>query len=243
MSLLPNSLRSPSPGGLKAGLRSWIRQEQSSWPSQAALRAALLASLLVLSPLLALELLRRAAVILHAQAMERDQALEVLHAAQGSMLRTTRDWAHWDDTYAFMLGRNPDYLERHIIQPPIFDDGSVMMFFDPAGRLLHSQGKSGGSTVRDRQLQDCATVNQPRFANPADHAAIFTVVPLLCPSDDGRQYLGMISPISDSQTVKPAHGSLVFLTPLLRGDYGSHLRESLGRLQKEFHRHPPWRAR
>lgn len=231
---LPTPLRLPGPAALKAGLHSWIKQEQSTLPSPSTLRAALLASLLLLSPLLALELLRRAAVIRNGQATEREQALEVLHAAQVSMLRTTRDWAHWDDTYAFMLGRNPGYLERHIIQTPIFDDGSVMMFFDPAGRLLHSQGKSGGGTLRDRQLEACAAVNQPKFANPATRAAIFTIVPLLCASDDGRRYLGMISPISDSQTVKPAHGTLVFLTPLLRSDYGSHLRATLGQLQKDF---------
>ena len=233
MARAPRDQRHAGPAALIQALRSWLRQEKSSLPSPATLRAALLTSLLALSPLLGIELLRRASVIRQAKAQEREQALEIVHAAQAAMVRTTRDWAHWDDTYAYVTGRNPDYVRRHITQTPIFDDGSVMMFFSPAGRLLHSHSRPGGTALADQPLIDCAEANLPRLANPAQPAAINAVVALLCTGKHGDNYLGILSPISDSQAMRPAHGTLAFLSPLLRSDYGAHLRETVAGLQRD----------
>jgi diguanylate cyclase (GGDEF)-like protein len=198
------------------------------------LQAALVASLLVLSPLLALDLVRRYALIRAHQQSDREEALEVMGAAQAAMRRTTRDWAHWNDTYAFVTGGNPDYVRHQFSQTPIFDDGSVMLIFRPDGRLLHSKGRPGDPRAADRQLQACAASNLPAPPDPAEAQAINTMMSLLCEAGDGRFFLGMVSPISDSEARKPVQGNLVLFSPFLRSDYGPHLLAALKQLEKAF---------
>ena len=234
MPIIPPSIHLPRPAELKAGLRSWIKEERRSLPSPTALQAALLASVLVLTPLLALELVRRFAVIRAHQHNDREEALEVMGAAQAALRRTSRDWAHWSDTYAFVAGGNPDYVRHQFSQTPIFDDGSVMLIFRPDGRLLHSQGRPGDPRAMDRQLQACAASNLPAPPDPAQAQAINTMVSLLCEAGDGRFFLGMVSPISDSEARKPVQGNLVLFSPFLRSDYGPHLLAALKQLETAF---------
>jgi len=33
---------------------------------------------------------------------------------------TTSDWAGWDDTYEFIVGRNKDYIEANLVDDPEF---------------------------------------------------------------------------------------------------------------------------
>ena len=216
-----------------------MKEERQSFPTPKVVQAALVASLLVLSPLLALDLVRRYALIRAHQQSDREEALEVMGAAQAALRRTTRDWAHWDETYAFVAGGNPDDVRHQFSQTPIFDDGSVMLIFQPDGRLLHSQGRPGDSRVGDRQLQACAASNLPAPNDPAEAQAINTMVSLLCEAGDGGFFLGMVSPISDSKAKKPAQGNLVLFSPLLRSDYGPHLLTALKRLEKDFVVPPP----
>jgi hypothetical protein len=117
---------------------------------------------------------------------------------------------------------------------PIFADGRVMLIFQPDGRLLHSQGRPGDPRVADRLLQACAASNLPAPPDPAEAQAINTIGSLLCEAGDGRFFLGMVSPISDSEAKKPAQGNLVLFSPFLRSDYGPHLLTSLKQLEKAF---------
>ena len=216
---------------LRAGVRSWLKEERRSLPRRPALTSALLTSVLLLAPLFGLELIRRVALLQRQQQEHQAQALEVVGAAQAALRRTTRDWAHWDDTYALVIGRDPQALQRHISQAPVFDDGSVMLLFRPEGSLLHAFGQPGDPRVADTALQRCSASNLPAGgpATPVD-----TMVALLCRAETGTLYLGMVSPISDSRAAKPAHGALVLLSPYLRSDYGPQLLDLLRRLEQDF---------
>lgn len=230
--LPPSSSRAlPRLAGLRAGLRSWLKEERRSLPRRPALTSALLTSVLVLAPLFGLELMRRVALLQRQQQERQEQALEVVGAAQAALRRTTRDWAHWDETYALVTGRDPQALRRHISQTPVFDDGSVMLLFRPEGSLFQAFGHPTDPRLGDRALQICSASNLPAGgpSTPVD-----TMVALLCRAESGTLYLGMVSPISDSHAAQPAHGALVLLSPYLRSDYGPQLLDLLRRLERDF---------
>jgi PAS domain S-box-containing protein len=65
---------------------------------------------------------------------EIDHELEALD-------RTLRDWSSWDDTYRFLLGENPEYVEENLA-PETFAylRLTAMVAMDPAGRVVHGQG-------------------------------------------------------------------------------------------------------
>ncbi len=215
-------------------MRRWIRRRRRQQPSVRNQGKALLASLLLLSPLLAVELLRRCAEVRAYQRLERQEALEVLHISQAALRRSTGDWAHWDDTYAYLSGRNPGFPDQELAASPIFSDGSVMLLFTASGRLVHRHGRAADPRRGDAALQACAAANLPSLANPADPAVIHSSRSLLCRGDDGRFFLGIAAPVSDSRGLRPARGTLVLLSPLLGSDHGPYLLNSLSRLAADF---------
>jgi len=50
------------------------------------------------------------------------------------------DWAHWDDTYYFINGTNPDYIESNLTNTT-FDNLDISFFImvDPSGQILFSR--------------------------------------------------------------------------------------------------------
>jgi diguanylate cyclase (GGDEF)-like protein len=226
---LPPPLSAP---GLNRGLRRWLLRGRRRQPSARSQGKALLTALLLISPLLALELLRRGTEVRHDQRLERQEALEVLRLSQAALRRTTSDWARRDDTYAFLSGRLPRFPSLHLDVAPIFSDGSVMLLFDRADHLLHAHGRAGDPSPADAALQACAAANLPS-AHPAPAAPVRPPRPLLCRSGDGRFFLGMASSVWDSASRRSAHGGLVLLSPLLGADHGPYLHASLTRLAAE----------
>jgi diguanylate cyclase (GGDEF)-like protein len=220
--------------GLSRGLRRWLRRRRRQQPSARSQGKALLTSLLLLSPLLALELIRRGAEVGEHQRLERQEALEVLHVSLAALRRTTSDWAHWNDTYAYLSGRNPSFPTQQLLPAPIFSDGSVMLLFTRSGRLVHRHGRVGDPSSGDAALLACAAATLPSLANPADPKVIHSSRSLLCRGEDGRFFLGIASPVSDSQGLQPAQGTLVLLSPLLGSDHGPYLLDSLSRLAADF---------
>ncbi|MFZ9752527.1 MAG: diguanylate cyclase domain-containing protein [Cyanobium sp.] len=166
--------------------------------------------------------------------MERQEALEVLHVSLAALRRTTRDWAHWNDTHAFLSGRNPSFPTQQLLPAPIFSDGSVMLLFTRSGRLVHRHSRVGDPSSGDAALLACAAATLPSLANPADPKVIHSSRSLLCRGEDGRFFLGIASPVSDSQGLQPAQGTLVLLSPLLGSEHGPHLLNSLSRLAADF---------
>lgn len=60
-----------------------------------------------------------------------------------NLLAYTVDMAHWDDTFAFMNGEEPDesYLRRNLPDEAMAIDG--ILFFDDEGRLFHGEALRG----------------------------------------------------------------------------------------------------
>ena len=209
-------------------LRSWWKEEQRAAPERSVILSALVTALVVLTPLLALDIRRRAVALADQQQSVRGRSLEVVATSLAALRRTTRDWAFWDDTYAYITGRLPDYLNRHIASSPIFEDGTVMAVFGPAGDVRFSFGRPADPYVKDRSLIDCVRGNLDSLN------LLNSLRALACHAADGKLFLGVVSPISNSTQSVPATGALALLSPFLLSDYGPHLRESLQELERDF---------
>ena len=55
-------------------------------------------------------------------------------------LGSVNDWAHWDDTFEFVDGRNPEYIELNLNQSTFENlDLSFLILVDQANQVYHSQ--------------------------------------------------------------------------------------------------------
>lgn len=71
--------------------------------------------------------------------VERDveRVTNAISGELSSLGRTTNDWAMWDDTYAFVVDRNPRFIEDNL--DAVFFQNlrlSVVLFIDTQGRLV-----------------------------------------------------------------------------------------------------------
>lgn len=96
-------------------------------------------------------ILLRDYVTLENQNVERNvqRALNAVETKVTFFHNTSIDWAHWDDTYYFLLGENDGFIEENILDE-VFDyyDLEFMLFLDNQGEVVFSQGFS-----RERQQQ------------------------------------------------------------------------------------------
>ena len=57
-----------------------------------------------------------------------------------AMLSTTADWAHWDDTYNFILGENDTYVEDNLSSDTLINlDVNLMIFINTEGEIIFSR--------------------------------------------------------------------------------------------------------
>ncbi|MEW6141962.1 MAG: CHASE4 domain-containing protein [Chloroflexota bacterium] len=121
---------------------------------------------------------------------------------------STTDWAAWDDSYAFIQDRNPDYLESNLVHST-FENLKVnyILLFDPAGRMAAGKGYD----FKDRQaleippgllLQLSAGSQLVSHAGVDSHKAGILVLP------EGI-FLLASRPILTSERKGPVRGSLV----------------------------------
>ncbi len=128
------------------------------------------------------------------------RAARVLHINAEELSRLARDWAVWDDTYEFMQGKNPEYLERNLI-PEKFSTLEVdwLAMFDPQGRsvlerhfhisrgleehlpgevldLLNETSLAGGA---------CPTSGAAGFATISNTIFILAAVPIMTSKGEG----------------------------------------------------------
>lgn len=77
-------------------------------------------------------------ILLDAENEQAGKELEriegTLEQAHTSLMAQTRDWAHWDDTYQFIDGANPDYIETNFSREMFEDLHDQAMFFFDADR-------------------------------------------------------------------------------------------------------------
>lgn len=51
------------------------------------------------------------------------------------------DWGHWDDTYYFTLGKNPDFLRQNLFDDIFYNNKwTLFLIFDPKFKLVYGKG-------------------------------------------------------------------------------------------------------
>ena len=214
--------------GLLTPLRSWLKEERRLLPGSVRLRWVGLGSLVLLTLLLAVEVRRRGPRISATLERQRMEKLELVSAALSDIRRTAFDWARWDDSLAFVQGRNPAFVQRDMAQSSLFASGGVMVLFDQQGRPLVSYSSAGIDQPADLTLQRCAQGNLPSLTS------LSSAVQLLCPGAGRRPYLGVLTQVSNNSSTVPADGALVMFEPLLEPDLGPHLRRQLASLAAQM---------
>ncbi|MCS7222005.1 MAG: GAF domain-containing protein [Anaerolineae bacterium] len=107
-------------------------------------------------------------------ALERENAqknvervLVALSYELSELDRITVDWAEWDDTYAFMEDRNPEYIESNLGDVTLVDlKLNVMLFVDASGQVVFSKGmdwQSGREIPVPASLQELFAADGPFF--------------------------------------------------------------------------------
>ena len=163
-------------------------------------------------------------------AHEIERIRVALGKEQGHLVATSADWAVWDDSYAFVQGRNAAYLDDNIL-PSVFQNLnlSLIAFQDRECGVLFSYAADPASGERlpseafdvDALL---AALPQGAPAGAADVAA--GLVDL-----HGRLLLVVRHPVVDTLAAQPPAGALVMARPvdarliaLLRDQTGADFR-------------------
>lgn len=137
-----------------------------------------------------------------------ERASNALATELATLETVAHDWASWDDTAAFVQGREPQYVDENLF-PETFTNLHVdlMAFFDSSGRLIHAQGFD--------LVQDA-----PAAVSGAELAAAGSVVSRDRAADDTSSRAGLLAlgdelalvaahPILSSLHEPPARGTLV----------------------------------
>jgi PAS domain S-box-containing protein len=124
--------------------------------------------------------------------------------------RTCSDWAYWDDTYQFVVGRNATYADSNLAPSSLATiDVDIMVFLDTSGKVVYVGSAKTGSQTPDDAPPDLIAQFGPGTAllTRALHQpglAGYTLV-------SGRVAIVAARPILTSAVAGPARGVLVFL--------------------------------
>jgi diguanylate cyclase (GGDEF)-like protein len=216
------------PNGPIRLLRSWWREEQRTPIQRASLLRNIGLCLLVLTPLLVLQMQRRTAALLRFHQGERDDTLALMEAALSVTTRGAPDWAHWDDTYRFARGSNPDFEQNSLATASLFDAGAVVVMLRPDGSPLLTHAGPSFRLPSDAALIRCVKDNLNQLPTPTSR------VRLACDSGTGAIYLGTATPISNNGAKATAAGTLALFDPLLKPEYNQRIRQRLETLRREL---------
>ncbi|WP_430790592.1 EAL domain-containing protein [Virgibacillus flavescens] len=70
-----------------------------------------------------------------------DRIDNFIELEKGSLKRLNRDWGFWDDTYQFINGENPEYIESNLGDETFINNQlEYMIFFDNQEKILFQKG-------------------------------------------------------------------------------------------------------
>ena len=151
--------------------------------------------------------------------LERASAEEDLERLQTSIAgdltdleRTARDWAHWDDAYAYVQGLDPDFEASNLV-PNSFDANglSLMVFLDADDRLVFGAAydpSTGNLTDLPPRFAALDSAG-PLLSHPDDFSSVAGLL-----GADGQAYLVASWPILTSTEQGPAVGTLLWARQL-----------------------------
>lgn len=117
----------------------------------------------------------RQEAVTHADTLERLQAN--LAEVSRDVASRVRDYAHWDDTYAYVSGANPSYIADNFAEDWLADYGAhFVAFTDSRGRLLWTSSlDANGQPIEDPALARQVIAEAEALA-PADASSASGVV-------------------------------------------------------------------
>lgn len=139
-----------------------------------------------------------------------ERASDAMGEDMSTLENLTRDWASWDDTYAFIEDRNPEYIASNLEQDTSYTNNEVnlMVYMNASGEVVFAKGYD---------LIDNAEAPVPE--------SIFQHIspegPLLSFPDSASGYSGILvlpegpmlvaaQPILTSERTGPAGGTLIW---------------------------------
>ncbi|MEN9767664.1 MAG: hypothetical protein RLZZ32_1624 [Cyanobacteriota bacterium] len=162
-------------------------------------------------------------------------ALEKLDAEFRDAQRTARDWGWWDDSYAFIEGKNPSFPTQDLATSSLFEEGAAMALYDAqAQRKALQVGLGSPNRPPDRWLVRCmdSTARTRRQLGLAG-------IRVICSGETNNLYVGFATTISTSDNSQSTTGTLVYLNPLIEPQFGPHLKGELKRIQTQLQPIPP----
>ena len=142
---------------------------------------------------------------------ERNQirATEAIEVQKDVLANSARDWAFWDDTYEFMHGERPDFVEKNVESGSLDSLGvNYMLIISPTGEVVLNEGYlySDGEPVPIRlsktdKIPDGHPWRQP-FESPSARSGLVW-------TDQGIAVVGY-APVLTSKKTGDAAGTLVF---------------------------------
>jgi signal transduction histidine kinase len=126
----------------------------------------------------ALLTLRRSYLDLEEDAVAQNvqRTLNTIADELGRLESTNKDWAHWDDTYAFVQGQNSNYIEDNLAPATLVNlQVNMMLFYDVSGRLVYGAYVdllSGESESLPRSIVHYITPESPILAHADPESVI-----------------------------------------------------------------------
>jgi adenylate cyclase len=118
-------------------------------------------------------------------------------------------WAQWDESYNFLLGRNPEFIKKNVT-PATFQTikTNILFFIDGAGKIAYqgAYDSSLQSMKVPESLRALLVSGSPllRHKNPGDVKKGFLFV-------DGKPYIAVVAPVVNSAVDSGIAGTMVAL--------------------------------
>lgn len=141
-----------------------------------------------------------------------DRVHEALDAQVADLDRTTKDWAHWDDAYAYVQGQDPDFERSNLVPNSFAANGlAVMVFLDVHGAPVFA---ARYDAANETLVPPPARFTYPRGGGPLqNHPDEHTSVSGLLAAE-GHTYLVSSWPILTSTEQGPSMGTLIWVRDL-----------------------------
>ncbi len=137
----------------------------------------------------------------------RVQNALAIQAAQ--LEQTARDWAFWDDTYAFVENGNADYIRANLNRAAFNNLGlNLAVFVNASGKIVYSRAfdlATQKETPASASILEQLTPDNPLFRRPNLQSSVTGI--LLFPTGS---LLIVALPILTSHGEGPARGTLIF---------------------------------
>jgi len=160
--------------------------------------------LLVMGSLVGVEAVRRIQLAQNRSVANQTIALEKLDAEFRDAQRTARDWGWWDDSYAFIEGKNPSFPSQDLATSSLFEEGAAMALYDAqAQRKALQVGLGSPNGTPDQRLVRCmdSTARTRRQLGLAG-------IRVICSGETDNLYVGFATTISTSDNSRSTTATL-----------------------------------